>query len=181
MGIAPAAVPLVIAVATAVTAGAAAGYTAYTAHKQANFQAAVAQNNAQIAENNAKTVLMEGQVAESAKRAEMGRKIGAALAEQGASGVDVNYGSPSVVRKGLFEEGELDALTIRHNAMAKAIAYKNEGKGYNTTAQFAKIAGRDALIAGGINVASSFVSGANSYTNTKALQNSGQIASVPKG
>ena len=158
-----------------------AGAAAYSAFKQSQFQAQVAKNNAIIAKNNADSALESGQAAESASRERTSLRVGAALAAQGANGVDVGFGSPALVRGSLINEGELDALTVRHNAAVNALGYIQQSQGYSAEASADQMAGTNALIGGALNVGSSFIGGASSlYSKIAGFQQSGAI-SAPKG
>jgi len=157
-----------------------AGVAAFSAFKQSQFQAQVAKNNALIAKNNADSSLMSGQAAESASRMQTSLRVGQALAAQGANGVDVNFGSPAAVRGSLINEGDLDALTIRHNAAVNALGYIQQSQDFSATARADQLAGANTLVGGTLNAASTLIGGASSlYGKAAALQMSG--ASAPKG
>jgi hypothetical protein len=166
---------VVSTVATAASA-ATAGVSAYSSYKQSQFQAKVAQNNAEIAANNAKQAAQAGSVAESVSRMATSRKVGAALAAQGASGVDVASDSSSDLRGALVNEGELDALTIRHNAASNALGFMQQSAGFSSEASLDKRAGRMAAAGGVLNVGSSFIGGASSVASKYAsFQQSGAM------
>lgn len=105
------------------------------AAEAASYQAGVARNNQIIADNNAQREIDKGRVDEQAKRMQTQALIGSLAASAGGSGFDVNSGSKLEVRKSTADLGDLDALTIRNNALARSDAYKNQ------SAQFAADAG----------------------------------------
>lgn len=146
----------------AVAATAATAYGAYAQSQAAKYQGAVASQNANIEEQNRQAALQEGAAQESIERTNTGRRIAGALAAQGANGVDVGYGSPFEVRGALRNEGDLDAAAIKYNTTRKSLAYLNSKAGYLGEASMAKAAGRNALISGGLDSASSFLSSASS-------------------
>jgi hypothetical protein len=151
-----------------------AGVTAFSAYKQSQFQAQVAKNNALIAANNSQNALEAGQSAESASRMQTSIRVGAALAAQGANGVDVGFGSPAAVRGSLINEGELDALTVRHNAAVNALGYIQQSQSLNAEASAYQMAGTNAALGGALNVGSTLIGGASSiYGRQAALQMSG--------
>jgi hypothetical protein len=86
----------------------------------ANYQAAVAANNAKIATQNAQYALETGNREEEAWRVKAGGLIASQEAAQAASGIDVSVGSAVDVRRGARVLEELDALTIKNNAIRRA-------------------------------------------------------------
>lgn len=89
----------------------------------AAYQAQVAANNAKIAKQNEELEVESGEISAANSEMKTRARVGATLAGQGASGVDVNSGSFVGVRAGEAELGELDALTIRSNAARRAYGY----------------------------------------------------------
>lgn len=90
----------------------------------AAYQAQVARNNSDIAKQNYDLESDSGQIQAENFGMRTRSVIGAAKAQQGASGVDVNSGSAVDVRAGAAEIGELDALSIRSNAARRAYGYE---------------------------------------------------------
>lgn len=156
-------------------AGAAAG--AYGSYKSSQFQAAVAKNNSIISVNNANSALEAGNTAETASRERTTAAIGRAEAAQAANGVDVGFGSTAAVREGIANTGELDALTIRHNAALSAAGYSQQSAGFSTESSLDSRAGTNALVGGALNVGASFIGGASSVAGKYAtFQQSGALA-----
>lgn len=168
--------------AAAATAVVSAGVTGYSQYQQHSFQAKVAANNEQIAANNKASSLEQGQALESASRMDTTRKIGAALAAQGANGIDVNFGSASRVRSGIKDIGELDALTIRHNAVLQAMGYENQGGQFGAESKLQSQAATMAAVSGVVDAGSSLLSGATATSKLALQRVTGQVgASAPKG
>lgn len=90
----------------------------------AAYQAQVAANNAKIAEGNAELETQTGEIQAANYGLKTRAAVGKTMAEQGASGVDVNTGSSVNVRSAESSLGMLDALTIRANAARKAYGYQ---------------------------------------------------------
>jgi len=153
-------------VGTAVAAGSAI-YGGITGAQAASYQSKVAKANAEIAQQNAQSSLMAGQEAESAKRMETGRRIGAAIAAQGASGIDVGFGAPVEVQTALANEGNLDALTLRYNAARQALGYQNQEQGYLAESSFAKQQGTQSLVKGALGATTSIIGGARSLSGMR--------------
>lgn len=163
-----AAASVTLAETTALVAGVGAAASGYSQYKQSQFQAHVAKNNAIISANNADAARLAGSEAESAKRLETGRRVGGALAAQGASGVDVSYGSPSEYRGALVNEGELDALTIRHNAASSALGFAQQSAGFSSESSMSRRAGAAALAGAAVNIGASYIGGASSVSSKYA-------------
>lgn len=126
--------PLTILATTAiVTSAIGVGVSAYgqykegqAANKAAEYNAQVMERNAQVAGMQQQNALERGDVAEKQHRLRVSRLIGEQRAGFGASGVVVDTGSPLDVVMDTAEQGELDALTIRHNAAMEAWGYRNQ-------------------------------------------------------
>lgn len=90
----------------------------------ANYQAAVAKLNAQMAEQQATQVTEAGEVSattQSLKGADTAGKIKAAEA---ASDIDTKTGSAVNVQAGQREASRLDSATVLNNAQVKAYGYR---------------------------------------------------------
>jgi hypothetical protein len=117
------------------------GISAIGAMQQANAQAAAAEYQAAVARNMAKYTIEQGQVEEQQQRMKTNAILAQTRAVIGASGVDVNTGTPSQVQVSGQTLGELDALTVRNNAYAKAVAYQDQAKLYDMQASSDQTAG----------------------------------------
>lgn len=118
---------------TAVGAGISAVSTisgGFAAKAQAQYQAAIARNNQEIAKMNAVRAEQAGAVQAEAQ----GRKGAARLAglkvQQAASGIDVNVGTPVDVRAGQAEINQLDAETVLNNAELQAYGYRTQAMNF---------------------------------------------------
>lgn len=102
----------------------------FAASNAASYQAQVARNNAQIAQQNADYAIAAGQAkasTESLKGAAIGGKIKAA---QAASGVDVNTGSAVDVQMSQREQEKLDTETTLHNSQLTAYGYRTQATNF---------------------------------------------------
>jgi hypothetical protein len=132
-----AAAPIVFSALTA--AGAA--YTAYGQVKASRYESAVAKHNAGLAEKAAADALTRGRAEEAQHREKIRNLIGTQKTAYGASGVLLDSGSPLDVMAGTAEIGELDALTIRHNAALEAWGVRSQAGGIRAQGQLKKQAG----------------------------------------
>ena len=126
---------------TAASAGlaAAGAYSKARAQKAAlGYEAAVADNNAQIAEWQAQAAIENGQAAEQASRLKTAAMFGDQRAAMAANGVDLGTGSATEVLATTKFMGERDALTIRDNSARQAWALRNQAQGYASEAEFTR-------------------------------------------
>lgn len=130
--------PAAAAVAIMAVSAAVSAYGAYQtsqANKDAaNYQAQVAQNNAQIASWNAQDALDRGQRAEADQRLKNSQFKGDQRASLAARGLDLGEGSPVDILATTDFMGERDALTIRDNAAKEAWGYRIQGNNANDNA-----------------------------------------------
>ncbi|MEI6282426.1 MAG: hypothetical protein WCP82_06890 [Alphaproteobacteria bacterium] len=90
------------------------------------YQAQVARNNAQIANDNADYVLRAGETDMATQNLKGRAHLGAVKAAQAANGVDVNTGSAVDVRAGEATGARQDVLTTQNNAILKAYGYRSQ-------------------------------------------------------
>lgn len=129
------------------------------------YQSSMAMYNAAIAKQNQKYALDIGeQQAEKAGIAGAAQ-AGQIKAAQGASGVDVNFGSAKEVQTSQHLVSQMDLNTIRERAAktaydfsVQAVNYENQAKGYNKAASNARTEG----ILGAV---SSFIGAAGSVSS----------------
>ena len=126
--------PMVLGVASLVAGIAGSAMTGYSQYESAQYNAAVARNNQIIANRNASIALQEGTVQEENQNLKTGAMIAGIESQQAASGVNPNVGSALNVRSSAAEVGELDALTIRHNALIQNWNFKNQANVYGAQA-----------------------------------------------
>lgn len=149
--------PLTILATTAlVTSAIGVGVQAYGAQKEqkaankaAEYNAQIMERNSQIAGMQADNALQRGEVAEKQHRLRVSKLIGEQRAGFGASGAVVDTGSALDVVMDTAEHGELDALTIRHNAAMEAWGYRNQGADYTAQASLSRFSKRSPGFAAG--------------------------------
>ena len=92
----------------------------------AGYNAKIAAQNAQIATQNAAFTGAEGEQNVAAAGAKTRAEVGATLANEGASGVDVNSGSNVDVRESEAKIGMLNALNVRSQAARQAYGFQTQ-------------------------------------------------------
>lgn len=162
------------------------------AQQQANFQAGTADYNAQIANQNAQLnevraqeAIAQGAVDEERQRENVRSVMGTQRAKAAASGVVVDQGSAGAIQDETAAFGEEDAQTIRRNAaraawgyrmdavndQSQATALRIEGQGMRASGKAAAAQGRaeaaSTLITGGTNLYASSKGGWDKVWKTK--------------
>ncbi len=90
------------------------------------YQAAIADNNAQIAEWEAQDAIQRGQTEEQNQRLKTASVYSSQRAAMAANGVDLTEGSPVDVLTSTKYLGERDALTIRDNSLKQAWGHRTQ-------------------------------------------------------
>lgn len=156
--------PVILAlVGTQAGLGAIGAYNQGKAGKDAaNYRAAVAGNNAIIAEQNAQLELRRGAIEEHEQRTRTAQLIGAQIAGYGAAGIDVASGTALRTQEATAELGETDAVTTRNNAQRRAYGWRTEAQNMRSESAFETVAGRNIYRAGQLGMVTSLVGGAAS-------------------
>lgn len=164
MGFDPATIAIAATIGSALIGGVGAVEQSNAAKAAAGFNSQVAANNAKTAQQNATFTAAEGEQNAATSEAKTKAQVAATLANQGASGVDVNSGSAVSVRSSEAELGMLDALTIRSNAARQAWGYQTQSVSDQSQSQLDKYQGEQASTAGLISGAGTVLSGVGSAT-----------------
>ena len=151
--------------------------TAKATSQSAAYQAQVAANNQAIAQNQANQATAAGESAVEQQGLKTRAEVGAIMAGQAASNIDVTSGSAVDVRSSAAALGELDALTIRSNAARQSYGYQTNATSFGAQAGLEQNIARQAPIAGEISATGSLLSGAtgaaNQYLNWQRVAGSG--------
>lgn len=153
--------PGTLALTSAIVGAGTAVHQTNAQRKAANYQAAVAENNAQVAKWQATDALRRGRTDESLSRLETGQQLSAQMAQLAANGVDLN--SASSLRQLTDTEffGELDALTLRDNARNEAYGYETQQASLLAQANGSRAAARNQR--GGLAGTTSLLGSASRY------------------
>jgi hypothetical protein len=128
----------------------------------ANYQAQVARNNATIAGQNAAYATAAGNAQAEQSTMKTNAVVGAMMAGQAASGIDVGSGSALDTRTSQKEVGALEVGTIRNQAAWKAYGYQTQSMSDTAQAGLDTAQGSAAATAGDIGGVSSVLGGAAS-------------------
>lgn len=104
----------------------------------------VQQQNAITSEALAKDAEDRGRIAEQRQRQQTASLMGRQQAVLAAKGIDLGSGTPLDILSQSAEYGELDALTIRHNASNEALGYRVQANNQRTSGQMALLEGKNA-------------------------------------
>lgn len=129
----PAAVQAGIAIAGMVMSAYSASQQASAAKDSANYNAAIQNNNAKIAEYQAKDAVQRGDQATEDHMRKVAQLKGSQKASMAARGLDLSEGTPLNILTDTDVFGEIDANTIKTNAAREAWGYRAQGS--NSTAQ----------------------------------------------
>src|SRR5712664_1002145 len=141
-------ISLGLVVAAGVTGAAGSIFGGQASSAAYNYQAGVAQMNAQIAKQNAAYETALGEVQAQQQGMKTRATIAQTRATQGASGLDVNTGSAASVRESEFQLGGYDQQVIRAGAARRAYGFEVEATGDIAQANLDRMAARNAENAG---------------------------------
>lgn len=167
-------------VATTVASTAATAYGAIQQGKSeaaaSKYNAAVAAENSRQAQETSRQLAEKGNIETMEKQQENRAKIGAMVADQGASGVDVSGGSFAGVRESAEEIGRMSVNDIRTSASREAYGYQEQAANYtsqsnmlNSQAKQQRQAGFTKAFTTILGNASNINDSWNNYMNTKSL------------
>lgn len=159
-------------IAGGITSAAGAKQTAQAQLQQNNYQAGVAQINANIAKQNRDFALNQGEQQAVKYGLDASQRAGAIKAGQGASGLDVNSGSAVDVRASQKLATDMDLTQIRSNAAKTAYDFDVQSVGFENQSQLYKMAGQNAVAAGNIQATASILGTVGSVSSKWAQGNS---------
>ena len=146
-----------------------AGTAAYGAMKQGQETSAAEKYQAQLASNNAAIASQNATLAGQAGEQQVGMadqktkaEIGAVIAGEAGSGIDVAGKTATDVQKSEQNAGMQDALNIRANAARTAYGYETQAAGYQGQAALDQMSAANATQAGETSAASDFFGGIGS-------------------
>jgi len=130
-----------------------------------DYQAGIAQMNAAVDRQNAQYAMYSGEVKAQQSGMKSRFQIGQARADQGASGLDVNSGSATQVREGMFKVAQQDQSIIRSNAAKIAYGYEVDAAAKDAEATLDQYAAKTSRTAGMISAVGSLLGTAGSVAS----------------
>ena len=144
----------------------------FSALAAGNYQAKVAEMNAQIADDNEKRALQRSQVEQLTQDQATLGMLGEQEAAQSVSGVSLNSKSSIRTRQAARELGRLDSLTIRQAGEVEAYGYKTDAVNQRAQAGLAKASGVSSFLGSFLGAAASLVGESSSVRSPKKYTNS---------
>lgn len=142
-----------------------------------SYQAAVARNNAIIAERNAVEATHAGTTAAATNDLKTKNLLSTQVVNQAANGLDVGSGTNVNIQDSARDLGHLDSMTIIHNALKNATGFRAQGANYTAEGLLKDSAAANARTAGDYSVATSLLGGASSVSDKWiGYQNKGVFA-----
>lgn len=131
------------------------------ANQAGQYQAAVAENNAAIAEQNMESASTAAQQQQLQSDNEIAAFIGSQEAQQSASGLSTTGRSQLLTRRSAARIGRLDAQNIRRQGEAEARNFAQQAADFRGEAGQAKRAGQFGLVKGILGAGSSLIGAAS--------------------
>lgn len=129
---------------------------------QANYQAQVAEMNADIAKDNAQRAGERAQIEQQTQDIQASNTLGEQVAEQAASGLTVSSGSLVKSRRSARRLARLDALNVRQAGEIERYNYLTQRANFKAEAQGARIGGVGSLLGGFFSGAQSLIGSSSS-------------------
>jgi hypothetical protein len=141
-------------------------YAADTQKEAGQYQAEVAQQNAELDEHRAAQASQIGAIEEERHRAKVRQMAGSQRANLAAQGIDLQSGTAEALVDETYTMGEVDALTIRYNAQQEAWGYRTSAVNERNSGRFAKWGGKRQATGTYLSTAASMASsGYGAYSN----------------
>lgn len=144
----------------------------------ASYAAHVAQQNAQIEQQNATRAIAAGQIKAADTSMKGAEQVGAIKAGQAASGIDVNTGSAVDVRAGQREVNQLDSETVLNNSQLQAYGYRTQAASDTSQAALDEATAKEAPIGAALSATGGLLANASGISNKWTL---GSNISLPQG
>lgn len=136
------------------------------AQRAAKYQAEVQAQNAQLAEQQARSAKTRAESDKLALRLDAVRKTAQGRAGFAAGNVQLGSGTPVDWETDLREATQYDLDTIDYNADLEAWGYRVQGQNAMAESRLSRLQGRNAATAGWLGAATSLLSGAGSVAGT---------------
>ncbi|MGU3629836.1 virion core protein, T7 gp14 family [Comamonas sp. C24C] len=153
-------------------------YSAQSQRANLGLQATIADINAQTAESTAQQALVSGQRQEQASRLRTANLKGQQTASMAANGIDLGQGSALRVLTDTDTLGQIDANTIKANAVRSAWGYRTQATNYQNQALQARSAA--SAISPGLTLATSLLGGATQVAGSWYAFNKAGAFAQPK-
>lgn len=117
------------------------GVSAYNQYRNGKYSAAVAEQNADVAESQARDSINRGNAQADEVRRRNRQAAGTQAATMGATGSDISTGGALDIFGDTAQFGALDALTTVNNAQREAYGYQTQAANYEAQASSSRKSG----------------------------------------
>ena len=135
--------------------------------RQAEFEARQLEFNSQLVQIQKREILDQAETDVQRRQSEVKKMLGSQKVSLAAQGVDVSSDVAQDIEREERRVGVEDVQTIKNNAWREAMGLEIKSQDLKTQAKFTRLAGkegaRSTLVTGGLNAASSIVSGAGRF------------------
>lgn len=152
----------------------------FAAQQSAKYQSRVAENNAKVAQWQARDATARGAQEEARHRLAVAGTIGTQRSALAAQGTTLDAGSPLDILGDTAAFGELDALTIRGNAEREAYGYRVQGSNFQAESGLLASQGSNAMMQGVVGAGASLLSGATRISDRAAGRFGGGTSYYPR-
>jgi hypothetical protein len=118
--------------------------SATAATRQADYEATLLEQNADLADQQAENALVRGAKAEQKQQSEVRQLIGSQRAAEAANNVDVGEGTALELQLSSAGLGEIDRTEIKNNTMLEQWGFKAQAADYRAKARLTRYAGKNA-------------------------------------
>lgn len=169
----------IFAIGLALTAASGA-YAADSQKKAGQYQADVAAENAKLDDFRAEQSSRLGSIQEEQQRAKVRQMVGTQRATLAANGIDMSSGTAADMIDEAQTMGEVDALTIRFNAMNEAWGYRTNATNSRNEGAFARWSGKRQATGTYLSTAASMASMGYSAYGQGMFSKGGKVGGVQK-
>lgn len=131
------------------------------ANDAAKYNAAISEQNAQLAERYAEAAELKGEKDAQRQRIRTGQAAGEQRASLGAAGYDLSVGTALDILSDTAAAGQIDVENIIYNSQLDALDKRADGVNFRNNAKMQRAEGRQARNAGYFDAATTLIGGAS--------------------
>lgn len=160
--------PGTLAIVATATAVAGTITSSVASYQQKRYEAKVNEANQRAENERVRDALDRGETTARDAARRQGQLAGAQRAAMAANGIDVSFGSAADLLADTAMYGREEQTTIRENTRREIMGYDINAANFGAAANASRSAATGALIAGGLQAASTIAGGAQRYGKIKA-------------
>lgn len=160
--------PAALIIASTAVAAAGAGVSAMSAASASRYEAKIAERNAGLERESARNAADNGAIEAQRQYRKIAQLQGSQQASMAANGVDLSFGSALQTQEDTAAMGAEDVKSIYNQTAQEVRGFDINASNYKVKAISARKVGKDAMIKGAFDVASTVLGGASQYSKMKA-------------